>query len=64
MIKIAAIQRMPLESRENLERILKTIEQTLKSNWEGYQGFEDLQEKISRLRTILDEAKKLPVDSK
>lgn len=60
--EIAAIQRMPLESRENLERILKTIEQTLKSNWEGYQGFEDLQEKISRLRTILDEAKKLPVD--
>ncbi|KAH3805998.1 desmoplakin-like isoform X2 [Dreissena polymorpha] len=54
--EIKAIQKMPRASREELLRILATIDTTLQKNWRGYPGFEDLQEKMSRLRTILEEA--------
>lgn len=50
---------MSKQNRAELLRILKTIEETLEKNWQGYEGFEDLQEKISRLRTILEEADNL-----
>ena len=58
-IQIKAIQSMSKGNRADLLRILQTIEDTLKKNWQGYEGFEDLQEKISRLRTILEEADNL-----
>lgn len=35
--------------------MLKYIEDTLLKNWNGYGGFEELQEKILRLRMILEE---------
>lgn len=47
---------MPKASRQELIRILETTENTLKKNWDGYEGFEELQERISRLYIILDEA--------
>ncbi|XP_053404191.1 uncharacterized protein LOC123554321 isoform X4 [Mercenaria mercenaria] len=55
--EIKAIQSMPKANRDELLKILKTTESTLEKNWDGYEGFEDLQERISRLRTILEEAK-------
>ena len=47
---------MPSKNRDELLRILKTVESTLQKNWQGYEGFTELQERIARLRTILDEA--------
>ena len=54
--QIKAIQRMPKADREEMLRILKKVDDTLNKNWQGYEGFEELQEKCSRLRTILEEA--------
>ena len=47
---------MPVTSRNELKRIMETIETTLKTQWAGYEGFEELQQKISRMKMILDEA--------
>lgn len=54
--EIKAIQRMPKADRDDMLRILKKVDDTLSKNWHGYEGFEELQEKLSRLRTILEEA--------
>ena len=47
---------MPKADRDESLRILKKVDETLVKNWHGYEGFEELQEKLSRLRTILEEA--------
>ena len=57
LFKVKAIQNMPKSNRDDLMRVIKTIQSTLEKNWDGYDGFEDLQERISRLQTILEEAK-------
>ena len=56
-LQIKAIQKMPKADREEMLRILKKVDDTLSKNWHGYEGFEELQEKLSRLRTILEDAK-------
>ena len=48
---------MPKADRDEMLRILKKVDDTLSKNWQGYEGFEELQEKLSRLRTILEDAK-------
>ena len=48
---------MPKADRDEMLRILKKVDDTLSKNWHGYEGFEELQEKLSRLRTILEDAK-------
>ncbi|KAL4219798.1 hypothetical protein ACF0H5_020210 [Mactra antiquata] len=58
--EIQAIQSMKKSDRDELLRILLTTEKTLQENWDGYEGFEELQERISRLRTILDEVNEKP----
>lgn len=55
--EIKAIQKMPKADRDEMLRILKKVDDTLSKNWQGYEGFEELQEKLSRLRTILEDAK-------
>jgi hypothetical protein len=46
---------MNASDKADLLRILQTLEDTLLKNWTGYGGLEDLQEKILRLRMILEE---------
>jgi hypothetical protein len=47
---------MPDQQRKELLNVLQYIEDTLLKNWNGYGGFEELQEKILRLRMILEES--------
>ena len=47
---------MSKADREELLRILKKVDETLVKNWQGYDGFDELQEKLVRLRTIIEEA--------
>lgn len=49
------LQCMNDKERKELLGVLKYIEDTLLKNWNGYGGFEELQEKILRLRMILEE---------
>ena len=56
IFKIKAIQRLSKADREELLRILKKVDETLIKNWQGYDGFDELQEKLVRLRTIIEEA--------
>lgn len=49
------LQCMTDKERKELLGVLKYIEDTLLKNWNGYGGFEELQEKILRLRMILEE---------
>ena len=56
IFKIKAIQRLSKADREELLRILKKVDETLVKNWQGYDGFDELQEKLVRLRTIIEEA--------
>lgn len=54
--EIEALQSMDIESKEELLRVLQYIEETLLKNWNGYGDFEALQEKILRLRMILEDS--------
>ncbi|KAL3846761.1 hypothetical protein ACJMK2_017721 [Sinanodonta woodiana] len=54
--EITALQSMGKDDRKELLRIMQYIEDSLGKNWSGYRDFENLQEKMSRLRTILEEA--------
>ena len=56
IFQIKAIQRLSKADREELLRILKKVDETLVKNWQGYDGFDELQEKLVRLRTIIEEA--------
>lgn len=47
---------MDIKSKEELLRVLQYIEDTLLKNWNGYGDFEALQEKILRLRMILEDS--------
>lgn len=49
------LQCMNDKERKELLGVLKYIEDTLLKNWNGYGGFEELQEKMLRLRMILEE---------
>lgn len=53
--EIQMLQCMNDKERKELLGVLKYIEDTLLKNWNGYGGFEELQEKILRLRMILEE---------
>lgn len=50
------LQCMSDEEKKQLLNVLQYIEETLLKNWNGYGGFEELQEKILRLRMILEES--------
>lgn len=54
--QIKAIQQMPEKERHELSRILDKVENGLRLTWQEYEGFEELQENMSRLSTILEEA--------
>ncbi|XP_050389840.2 dystonin isoform X2 [Patella vulgata] len=54
--EISALQAMSKKDKLELLRILKYLEDTLIKNWDGYGDFEQLQERILRLRTIIEEA--------
>nr|XP_022288567.1 plectin-like isoform X4 [Crassostrea virginica]XP_022288568.1 plectin-like isoform X4 [Crassostrea virginica]XP_022288569.1 plectin-like isoform X4 [Crassostrea virginica] len=54
--EIQMLQCMNDKERKELLGVLKYIEDTLLKNWNGYGGFEELQEKILRLRMILEES--------
>ncbi|XP_062597680.1 uncharacterized protein LOC134259100 isoform X1 [Saccostrea cucullata] len=53
--EIQMLQCMPEKDKKELTDVLKYIEDTLLKNWNGYGGFEELQEKILRLNMILEE---------
>ena len=55
-LQIQMLQCMNDKERKELLGVLKYIEDTLLKNWNGYGGFEELQEKILRLRMILEES--------
>ena len=55
-LQIQMLQCMTDKERKELLGVLKYIEDTLLKNWNGYGGFEELQEKILRLRMILEES--------
>ncbi|XP_048745096.1 uncharacterized protein LOC125658065 isoform X3 [Ostrea edulis] len=54
--EIQMLQCMSDEEKKQLLNVLQYIEETLLKNWNGYGGFEELQEKILRLRMILEES--------
>ncbi|XP_061194127.1 uncharacterized protein LOC133202340 isoform X2 [Saccostrea echinata] len=54
--EIQMLQCMPEKDKKDLTGVLKYIEDTLLKNWNGYGGFEELQEKILRLNMILEES--------
>ncbi|WAR28152.1 DESP-like protein [Mya arenaria] len=58
--EIKAIQRMPEADRRQLSETLSAVDEELGRTWRGYPGFEDLQERMSRLQTILEEANSNP----
>ncbi|XP_052784916.1 uncharacterized protein LOC128220526 isoform X3 [Mya arenaria] len=58
--EIKAIQRMPEADRRQLSETLSVVDEELGRTWRGYPGFEDLQERMSRLQTILEEANSNP----
>ena len=55
-LQIQMLQCMNDKERKELLGVLKYIEDTLLKNWNGYGGFEELHEKILRLRMILEES--------
>ncbi|KAL5004143.1 hypothetical protein ScPMuIL_017599 [Solemya velum] len=54
--EIKSLQNMSPQDRQELQRVTQLIEDTLMPIWNGYRDFDELQEKISRLRTILEES--------
>ncbi|ESO92871.1 hypothetical protein LOTGIDRAFT_232953 [Lottia gigantea] len=54
--EISALQAMSKKDKAELLRIMKYLEDTLLKNWDGYGDFEELQERINRLRTIIEES--------
>ncbi|XP_033759950.1 uncharacterized protein LOC117342079 isoform X2 [Pecten maximus] len=53
--EIASLQAMSLKDRNDLIRVMNNIENTLYDTWKGYGDFKELQERIARLRMILEE---------
>lgn len=50
---------MATSDKVELLRILQFIEDTLLENWNGYGDFQELQERITRLKMILEESAEL-----
>ncbi|KAH9514709.1 hypothetical protein Btru_023347 [Bulinus truncatus] len=57
--EVALLQAMALTDKLELLRILQYIEDTLIDNWNGYGDFQELQERITRLKMILEETQEL-----
>ncbi|RUS72590.1 hypothetical protein EGW08_019645 [Elysia chlorotica] len=56
MEEIQLLQAMSRMDRAELLRILEYIETTLQEHWAGYGDFDELQERLTRLRMILEES--------
>ncbi|OWF40872.1 uncharacterized protein LOC110463222 isoform X2 [Mizuhopecten yessoensis] len=56
--EIKSLQGMGPKDRNDLIRVMNNIEKTLYDTWNGYGDFKDLQERIARLRMILEEGDK------
>lgn len=56
--EIASLQAMGPKDRNDLIRVMNSIETTLYGTWNGYGDFKELQERIARLRMILEEGDK------
>ncbi|KAK7474574.1 hypothetical protein BaRGS_00034158 [Batillaria attramentaria] len=54
--EVALLQQLSLQDKEELLRVLKYIESTLQQHWHEYGDFHELQERILRLRMIIEEA--------
>ncbi|XP_012944656.1 uncharacterized protein LOC101854908 [Aplysia californica] len=54
--EVGLLQAMAAADKQELLRILHYIESTLMEHWNGYGDFEELQERITRLKMILEEA--------
>ncbi|CAL1537681.1 unnamed protein product [Lymnaea stagnalis] len=57
--EVNLLQSMAATDKAELLRILQFIEDTLVENWNGYGDFQELQERITRLKMILEEATEL-----
>uniref|UniRef100_A0A2C9JFD3 SH3 domain-containing protein n=1 Tax=Biomphalaria glabrata TaxID=6526 RepID=A0A2C9JFD3_BIOGL len=57
--EVSLLQAMAAVDKAELLRILQYIEDTLIENWNGYGDFQELQERITRLKMILEEANEL-----
>ncbi|XP_060068768.1 uncharacterized protein LOC132548887 [Ylistrum balloti] len=56
--EITSLQAMSPKDRNDLIRVMNNIENTLYDTWKGYGDFKELQERIARLRMILEEGDK------
>ena len=56
MLQIAVLQAMKDEDKEELLRILKYIEDSLQTTWSQYSDYQELEERILRLRMILEDS--------
>ncbi|GFO22788.1 microtubule-actin cross-linking factor 1, isoforms 1/2/3/5-like [Plakobranchus ocellatus] len=56
--EVQLLQAMSPEDKGELLRILEYIEATLLEHWTGYGDFDELQERLTRLRMILEEVPK------
>lgn len=54
--QVNSLQSMPAKKRMDLLRILEYIEDTLLQHWGEYGQFQELQERILRLRMILEDS--------
>lgn len=52
----ALLQQLSPEDKVELLRVIKYIESTLQEHWQEYGDFQELQERILRLRMIIEEA--------
>ncbi|XP_059163588.1 dystonin-like isoform X2 [Physella acuta] len=57
--EVNMLQAMAASDKVELLRILQFIEDTLLENWNGYGDFQELQERITRLKMILEESTEL-----
>lgn len=53
---MALLQQLSPEDKQELLRVLKYIETTLQQHWHEYGDFQELQERILRLKMILEES--------
>ena len=56
LFQIQLLQAMSQMDRSELLRILEFIESTLEAHWAGYGDFDELHERLTRLRMILEES--------